>query len=266
MSAAISIYTVDAFANAPFSGNPAAVCVLSGPADSHWMQAVAAEMNLSETAFLYPEGEGYHLRWFTPKVEVDLCGHATLAAAHVLWTEGICTDDEIVFETRSGALTARREGESIVLNFPMDPPHATDAPKGLDKALGIHPEWVGRSHADLFVLLKKADDVRRLAPDMARVAALDCRGVIVTAHADTPGYDFISRFFAPGSGIDEDPVTGSAHCTLGPFWGARTNKDELLGYQASARGGEVGVRLVDDRVELVGRAVTVVRGALVNRP
>ena len=260
MSDAIPIYTVDAFANAPFSGNPAAVCVLSGPVDSHWMQAVAAEMNLSETAFLYPQKGGYHLRWFTPKVEVDLCGHATLAAAHVLWTEAGCTDEEMVFETRSGKLTARREGESIVLNFPMDPPHATDAPKDMDKALGVHPEWVGRSHMDLFVLLKDEHAVRGLTPDIARVAKLDCRGVIVTAHADTPGYDFISRFFAPGSGIDEDPVTGSAHCTLGPFWGARTNKDELLGYQASARGGEVGVRMVDDRVELVGRAVTVVRG------
>lgn len=260
------IYTVGAFAREPFTGNQAVVCLLEGPADARWMQRVAAEMNLSETAFLYPENGGYRLRWFTPTVEVALCGHATLASAHVLWTERVTTEETLRFETQSGSLFARREGEKVVLDFPFDPPHSTEPPAGLERALGAAPEWVGRGHTDLFVVLETAHQVRGLAPDLARVAGFDCRGVIVTAPSDTPEYDFISRFFAPQSGIDEDPVTGSAHCTLAPYWGARTGKTEMVGYQASRRGGEVGVRVGGDRVELVGQAVTVVRGALAVRP
>lgn len=258
-----TIFVVDAFADVPFAGNPAAVCLLTGEKDADWMQRVAAEMNLSETAFLIEHATGeWGLRWFTPKVEVDLCGHATLASAHVLWRECGVSADTLRFTTRSGLLTARREGESVCLDFPADPPAAAVPADTLIAALGVEPLWVGRGRDDLLVVLDSAERVRSLAPDMTRLASLDARGVIVTAAGDRPEYDFVSRFFGPGVGIPEDPVTGSAHCCLAPYWAARLGKSALWGNQASARGGVVGVELHGERVHLLGRAVTVLKGAL----
>jgi len=261
-----TIVQVDAFTDRPFAGNPAAVCVLPAPRDERWMRDVAREMNLSETAFLVRRDDGaYDLRWFTPAAEVDLCGHATLASAHVLWEDGHLTPHETArFHTRSGLLTATRTGDWIELDFPATPPKPTQPPADLARALGTEPLWVGSSRFDLLVLLRDERAVRELRPDIAALRELDARGVIVTAPAAGPeaGYDFVSRFFAPAVGVDEDPVTGSAHCALGPFWAERLGKDELVGYQASARGGIVRVRMQGDRVLLGGQAVTVMRGEL----
>jgi predicted PhzF superfamily epimerase YddE/YHI9 len=263
------LYQVDAFTGEPFAGNPAAVCLLSGGEDPEWMQAVAAEMNLSETAFLHPGGEPgrYRLRWFTPAVEVELCGHATLASAHVLWSEGLAgTGQPLRFDTASGPLAARPgEDGTIWLDFPATPAEPAGPPAGLLDALGGGPaRFVGRSRFDYLVELEDEAAVRGLAPDVRRLGELGCRGVIATAAAEgAGGYDFVSRFFAPGAGIDEDPVTGSAHCTLGPYWADRLGRAELTGHQASARGGQVRVRPRGDRVLLGGRAVTVLRGQLV---
>lgn len=269
------IYQVDAFTNRPFAGNPAAVCVLDGPAEVAWMRAVAGEMNLSETAFLHPEshpdGDGYRLRWFTPAVEEELCGHATLASAHILWSEGHVPQAQTIrFFTRSGLLTAVRRGEWIELDFPALPEIAQPAQPDLLAALGIAPATVrffGRSHLDYLVEVATAEAVRSLSPDFGPLRTIDARGIIVTAvddglSAPTGEVDFVSRFFAPADGIDEDPVTGSAHCCLAPFWARRLEKMEMIGYQASARGGEVRVRLAGDRVKLQGQAVTVLSGTL----
>ncbi len=259
----VPIYQVDAFADRPFAGNPAAVCLLSGPAEAAWMQRVAAEMNLSETAFLHPEEDGYRLRWFTPAVEVDLCGHATLAGAHVLWETGALKADEpAVFHSRSGVLTAARQGTAIVLDFPALPVEPCVCPPGLAEALGAVPTYTGQNGMDYLVAVESEADVRALRPDFVKLAKLPVRGVIVTSRSATAGYDFVSRFFAPAAGVPEDPVTGSAHCCLGPFWSVRLHKDDLRAYQASARGGAVEVRVRDERVHLIGRAVTVLRGEL----
>jgi PhzF family phenazine biosynthesis protein len=260
----VPLIQVDAFTDTAFSGNPAAVCLLPGPAEAPWMQAVAREMNLSETAFLYPEEGAYRLRWFTPAVEVDLCGHATVASAHVLWETGrVPGGTRIEFLTRSGLLSAERRGAWIELDFPAKPVVAAEAPGDLLAALGTEGRVVGRNQFDYLVEVDAEQTVRRLAPDSRRLATLPVRGVIVTSRSQGSGWDFVSRFFAPGSGIDEDPVTGSAHCALGPFWGERLGKRELVGYQASARGGVVRVRLAGDRVHLGGQAVTILRGELV---
>ena len=229
------------------------------------MRHVAAEMNLSETAFLVPCDDGFRLRWFTPTVEVDLCGHATLAGAHVLWEEGHLAAGAVArFHTRSGLLLAARRGEWIELDFPATPPEPAAAPAGLAEALGIRAVWTGRSRFDYLVEAESAAVVREMRPDFTALARAEARGVIVTSGADAPPYDFVSRFFAPAAGIDEDPVTGSAHCALAPFWGARLGKTEMTAYQASARGGVVKVRLAGDRVILGGQAVTVLRGELVD--
>jgi PhzF family phenazine biosynthesis protein len=267
------LYQVDAFTAEPFAGNPAAVCLLKGGEDAGWMQRVAAVMNLSETAFLRPDGAGvYGLRWFTPTVEVELCGHATLASAHALWTEGLAGRGQAVrFDTASGALTARPgEDGTIWLDFPVTPAAQVDPPSGLLEALGGGPAgFVGLGQFDYLVELADEAAVRGLVPDVRRLEGLGDHGVIVTAAAGagpgsgSAGYDFVSRYFAPAAGIDEDPVTGSAHCTLGPFWAARLGRDELTGFQASRRGGLVQVRPEGDRVLLGGRAVTVLRGQLV---
>ncbi|MBP6470303.1 MAG: PhzF family phenazine biosynthesis protein [Chloroflexi bacterium] len=257
------VYQVDAFTAVPFSGNPAAVCLLTNPAEQDWMQHVAKEMNLSETAFLVPAADGYQLRWFTPTVEVDLCGHATLASAHVLWeTKRLLPDQEARFFTRSGLLTAVRANAWITLDFPAKPEQPTAVPPGLVDALGVVPVYVGRNAFDYIVEVASETAVRTLQPDFAALRTLGVRGVIVTSQAETTGFDFVSRFFAPGSGIDEDPVTGSAHCCLGPFWAKRLGLTEFTAYQASPRGGVVGVQLVGDRVLLRGQAVTVLRGQL----
>jgi predicted PhzF superfamily epimerase YddE/YHI9 len=263
------LYQVDAFTAEPFAGNPAAVCLLARgePADPGWMQRVAAEMNLSETAFLRPGAEpgAWGLRWFTPAVEVELCGHATLAAAHVLWSEGLAAaGEELWFATLSGPLGARPGEDGVVwLDFPATPAEPVDPPDGLLDALGGGPaRFVGRGRFDYLVELAGEADVRDLAPDVRRLAGLGSRGVIVTAAGGSAGYDFVSRYFAPAAGIDEDPVTGSAHCTLGPFWAERLGRVELTGFQASRRGGLVRVRPQGDRVLLGGQAVTVLRGRL----
>ncbi len=260
----IQIYQVDAFADQPFRGNPAAVCLLTEPMAAEWMQAVAAEMNLSETAFLQREDAGFRLRWFTPAVEVDLCGHATLASAHVLWEAGHLWPQEAAqFYTKSGLLTARRVEGDIELNFPAVQAEVVDAPAELLAALGVTPRYVGRNKFDYIIEAASADEVRALQPDHALLRTLPVRGVMVTAPGDDGQYDFVSRFFAPGSGIDEDPVTGSAHCCLTPYWARKLGKEEMTAYQASPRGGVVRVILQGDRVLLRGQAVTVMRGVLV---
>lgn len=261
----VKMFQVDAFTDEPFKGNPAAVCVLPGPRDEVWMQAVAAEMNLSETAFLNEKEDGFGLRWFTPTAEVELCGHGTLSSAHVLWEVGLLsTGEEARFHTLSGLLTAVRKGKEIVLDFPATPPTEIDPPPGLAEALGAIPRYVGKTRFDYLVEVESDDEVRGLKPDFGRLVELEARGVIVTSRAESDQYDFVSRFFAPAIGIDEDPVTGSAHCCLGPFWSKRLGKDELVAYQASRRGGTIRVRVEGERAHLSGQAVTVLSGELVD--
>jgi len=259
------IYQVDAFTDRPFAGNPAAVCLLKESADDNWMQNVAAEMNLSETAFLVPQADGYNLRWFTPAVEVDLCGHATLASAHVLWETGqLASDEEARFHTKSGLLTAVFSQNWITLNFPAKPETPADTPPGLAEALGVEPVYVGKNAFDYIVEVESETAVRAITPNHATLRTLPVRGIIVTARAETEGLDFVSRFFAPGSGIDEDPVTGSAHCCLGPFWASKLGETDFTAYQASPRGGLIRVSIIGDRVLLQGQAVTVLQGKLLN--
>jgi PhzF family phenazine biosynthesis protein len=267
----LPIVQVDAFTSEPFAGNPAAVCILPEPRDAAWMQNVAREMNLAETAFLVRQADGFDLRWFTPAVEVDLCGHATLASAHVLWeSEHLKLSEQARFHTRSGLLTADRRGEWIEMDFPATPDEPADAPPQLAEALGVKPRYVGRSKFDYIAELDSESAVRNVKPDFKRLGEISARGVIVTARAEQLGveksaFDFVSRFFGPQSGIDEDPVTGSAHCCLAPFWAARLGKKELLAYQASARGGVLRLRLEGSRVILGGQAVTVLRGELLDQ-
>jgi len=255
---------IDAFADQPFRGNPAAVCLLDRERDEKWMQNVGAEMNLSETAFLLPKNDGWSLRWFTPSVEVALCGHATLASAHALWEENLLAPGETAkFHTKSGLLTARQRDSLIELDFPATPEEKTEAPADLLQALGIaSPRYVGRDKFDFLVEVGSEDELRRLKPNHAALRQIPVRGVIVTSRASNGEYDFVSRFFAPGSGVDEDPVTGSAHCRLAPYWSERLGKKEFVAYQASPRGGVLRVRLDGDRVKIAGRAITVLRGEL----
>jgi predicted PhzF superfamily epimerase YddE/YHI9 len=260
------LFIIDAFTDRPFAGNPAAVCLLADRwPDDRWMQSVAAEMNLAETAFAYRRPDGvFPLRWMTPLAEVDLCGHATLATAHVLWQTGAADPGEVIrFDTRSGILTATRRGDEVELDFPATPAEPADPPPGLLEAVGAAPRFVGRTRFDYLLELGSASELRTLRPDFRRLAGVDCRGVIATAPSDDRKFDFFSRFFAPAVGIDEDPVTGSAHCCLAVHWAKKLGKAQLTGYQASARGGVVRVAVVGDRVKLGGRAVTVVRGELV---
>jgi len=272
----VPIYIVDAFTDQPFSGNPAAVCLLDGPASEGWMRWVAAEMNLSETAFLHPEDEGWRLRWFTPRVEVDLCGHATLASAHVLATRsGVpVRDPPLRFHTRSGLLEASESDRLISLDFPSLPAGPADPPETLLAALAAdgpapRPEATGYNGTDWLIQLPDEGAVRALSPDFRALGAENCRGIIVTApagartRAEQPEADFVSRFFGPAVGVDEDPVTGSAHCALGPWWAKRFGKDWVTGRQVSARGGTVRVHCRGPRVTLQGRAVTVLEGRIV---
>ena len=261
--AGIPILQIDAFADRPFAGNPAAVCLLEEERDSKWMQAVAAEMNLSETAFVRRIGDDFELRWFTPAIEVDLCGHATLASAHALWTEGVVNRDQSIrFHTKSGVLTCAKSDEFIELDFPATPAQEVEPPAGLFEALGIESAFVCKSKFDFLVVLDSEQVVRSLSPDFARLGRFPARGVIVSSQSENPQFDFISRFFAPCAGVDEDPVCGSAHCCLAPFWSERLGKSEMTAFQASPRGGVVRVRVNDDRVILGGQAVTVLRGEI----
>jgi PhzF family phenazine biosynthesis protein len=260
----LKIIQVDAFTNRPFTGNPAAVCILDEPPADWWMQDVAREMNVSETAFVLPHEEGYDLRWFTPTTEVDLCGHATLASAHVLWEDGHLDPAAAArFDTRSGVLTCTRGDGWIEMDFPAEPAKEVEAPEGLHEGIGAEPVWVGRNRMDLLVELPDEKQVRSLQPDLHALRRIEARGIIVTSRGIGAGYDFVSRFFGPRAGVDEDPVTGSAHCALAPYWSERLGRDELVGYQVSARGGKVRTRLRGDRVLLGGQAVTVLRGELV---
>jgi predicted PhzF superfamily epimerase YddE/YHI9 len=259
----VEIFQVDAFTDKPFSGNPAAVCILPEAADETWMQDVAKEMNLSETAFLVRQEDGYNLRWFTPAVEVELCGHATLASAHILWEQGLLAPDaEARFFTKSGLLSAVRKASWIELDFPAEPEEQTVIPETLFKALGADALYVGKNRFDYLLEFESAKTVREMTPDFTLLGAISTRGFMVTSRSDSSAYDFISRFFAPAFGVNEDPVTGSAHCCLGPYWAKKLGKKELTALQASARGGVVKVRVGDDRVILGGQAVTVMRAII----
>lgn len=258
-------YIVDAFTKGdePFTGNPAAVCLTAPSMDEARMRSLAAEFNLSETAFVEELKNVYGLRWFTPTVEVDLCGHATLASAHVLFTAGLAEPDEdILFETRSGRLRARARSGLIEMDFPPGPAVEAASPEGLAGALGADILWCGRNGSDYLVELASAGEVRGLSPDFRALGRIPARGFIVTAPSDDQAFDFVSRFFAPSAGIDEDPVTGSAHTALGPYWAERLGRTALTGFQASKRGGVVGVEVSGERVLLSGRVVTVARGEL----
>ncbi|MBS0658310.1 MAG: PhzF family phenazine biosynthesis protein [Verrucomicrobia bacterium] len=261
----LPLYQVDAFAPRAFGGNPAAVCLLAQPADEAWMKNVAMEMNLSETAFLHPEGGdgAWRLRWFTPAVEVALCGHATLASAHILWETGrVAAGETARFLTLSGPLEARQVEGLIEINLPAKQVEAAEPAEGLLAALGVQAVAVGRNQFDWLVEVASEEVVRQCQPDHARLRRLPARGVIVTARSSGGEFDFVSRFFAPGSGIDEDPVTGSAHSALGPWWGAKLGKTRLRAFQASARGGVLDLTVAADRVRMAGGAVTVLRGEL----
>jgi predicted PhzF superfamily epimerase YddE/YHI9 len=262
----MKIFQVDAFTDRPFAGNPAGVCLLDGEKPVDWMQSVAAEMNLAETAFVRRTGGTFGLRWFTPKCEVELCGHATLATAHVLWEQGIlAAGQNAAFDTMSGRLGAARDGEVIELDFPARPIAAATPPEGMLEALAaggppLRPLFCGVDEWNAFFELSSEDEVKRLSPDPRRLALSGCGSALVTARGRE--FDFVSRFFAPGVGIDEDPVTGVAHCYLAPYWAPRLGRAVLTGRQVSARGGTVRCRLAGDRVFLGGRAVTVIDGNL----
>src|SRR4029453_2298775 len=260
----IKIVAGDAFTDVPFAGNPAAVCVLPERRPDAWLRHVAREMNLSDTAFLVRRDDEFDLRWLTPSVEVDLCGHATIASAHVLWEDGhLPASAQARFHTRSGLLTADRRGEWIELDFPVNEAVAAEPPSSLLPALGVPaPAAVTKNVFDYLVEVQSETELRALRPDHASLRRIPVRGVIVTARPASPAFDFVSRFFAPGAGIDEDPVTGSAHTALGPYWGAKLGKTKMTAYQASARGGVVRLRLAGDRIVLGGQAVTVMQAAL----
>ena len=259
----LPICVVDAFAEKPFTGNPAAVVFLDGPRDDAWRQAVAAEFNLSETAFVEARGDAFALRWFTPAVEVELCGHATLAAAHSLWEAGrVLADREIRFETKSGTLTARRDGERIILDFPALPVRPAKPPPGLLAALADTPIAFAENTGVYLLEMDSEETVRRAAPDLAKWSTLTKKGLLLTAPARGKTYDVVSRCFFPGDGIPEDPVTGSAHCAIGPYWAERLGKSVLTAYQASKRGGILMLRVKEGRVELGGRAFTAWSGSL----
>jgi PhzF family phenazine biosynthesis protein len=260
----LTLFHVDAFTHTPFTGNAAAVCILDGPREDAWLQQVASEMNLAATTFLYPQEDGYNLRWFSAKVELELCGHGTLASAHILWEQGyLASDAQARFSTRGGFLTAKQDGDWIELNFPAKPEEAVELQPILEESLGVKPLYVGKSQLDYLVEFESEEVVRTIQPDFGQLATLPARGVIVTAATNTATeYDFVSRFFCPSVGINEDPVTGSAHCVLSPFWSKRLGRTQLTGYQASARGGVVRVQIDGDRVRLGGQALTVLRSEL----
>ncbi len=264
---AVTIVQVDSFTNKPFGGNPAGVCILPSAPAAEWMQAVACEMNLSETAFLWPTTDGFRLRWFTPAAEVELCGHATLASAHVLWEMGYARRGSLLqFHTLSGVLTAEQNQGWIELNFPAAPPKPAGAPPGLSRALKCEPNYIGRSAFGYIIEVDSEEIIRGLDPASGALLEAAAEGLIVTSRDEGDRYDFVSRVFAPAFGVPEDPVTGAAHCTLGPYWGARFGKEELMAYQASPRGGEVRVRIEGDRVRLGGQAVTVIHCLLLVDP
>ena len=272
-SAPVNVLQVDAFTDSPFGGNPAAVCILREAVATDWMQSVAAEMNLPATAFLYPIEDGYQLRWFTTAAEISLCGHATLASAHVLWHQGyLAATQEARFQTQSGLLTATQAEGWITLNFPCKPVDAiiSATPELLKSLRGLQPQYIGQTGStpgsNFLVELESEAYVRSLQPDFALMRTLPVQGVIVTAPSDDPAFDFVSRYFAPAVGINEDPVTGSAHCSLAPYWQAKLGKSNFSAKQISPRGGVLKVQCEGDRVLLSGQAVTVLQGTLFSTP
>jgi PhzF family phenazine biosynthesis protein len=264
---AVPIYQVDAFTDMPFTGNPAGVCLLEKAAPEAWMQSVAREMNLSETAFVYPVEDGFNLRWFTPEVEVDLCGHATLATAHTLFEARLLESHQAArFSTRSGWLTASLKDGWIEMDFPAIPITGEFSNPELDEILGVHSLAAWKSQFDCLVEVRSEAEVTAARPDFARLKSVPVRGVIVTSRSTTPQFDFVSRFFAPAVGVPEDPVTGSAHSVLAPFWAEKLGKSEMLAYQASSRGGILRVISLGERVAISGKAVTILRGELISLP
>lgn len=260
----MNIYIVDAFTDAAFKGNPAAVVILNAEKDEQWMQKVAYEMNLSETAFLIQLNDGFNLRWFTPTVEVSLCGHATLASAHILWTTGqVSQDEEIVFYTKSGVLTAKRNDGWIDLDFPSEPVRSCETPQLLVEGLGAAPSFVGKNDFIYLVELDSEAVVRNLQPDFAMLARIPIDGIVVTSRADSEEFDFVSRCFYPASGTNEDPVTGSAHCCIAPYWQQKLAQDEFVALQCSERTGVLRIKVNGERITLTGQAVTFMQGRLV---
>lgn len=261
-----SVVQVDAFTNTPFAGNSAAICVMDGPADEHWMQQTAIEMNLSETAYLYPEEDGYRLRWFTPGTEVELCGHATVAAAHVLWQDGHVPKDETCrFHTRSGLLTAKLVDSRIQVSFPLETVEPAEDSEDIASALGATiVAWSKNRLGYLVVEVESESALRAMQPDFSALKSFPHNAYCVTCEADANDIDFVSRVFGPNLGIDEDPVTGSAHCVLGPYWADKLRKKTLIAHQASARSGDVQVEVGEDSVTLGGQAVTTMRGELLH--
>jgi PhzF family phenazine biosynthesis protein len=265
-AAQVEIHIIDAFTSEPFAGNPAAVCLLEDERSDAWLQAVAAEMNLSETAFLWRDDAAWRLRWFTPAVEVPLCGHATLASAHLLFETGRAAGEAVRFQTKSGELTAARREGGIELDFPAFRSEPVLLPLAVAAALGVTPvsasrvaRLIGESY---LVEVGSEREVRGARPDPRALLAAGAPSVILTTRSETPGFDFVSRYFAPGAGVDEDPVTGAAHCALAPYWAGKLGRPELVGFQASKRGGVVGVSARGERVALRGQAVTVLSGRL----
>lgn len=262
MKKAIPIYQVDAFTNELFKGNPAAICPLTHWLPDEILQAIAAENNLAETAFFVEEEDKIILRWFTPTTEVDLCGHATLAAAHVLIEEGYKGDSIPFFSPRSGFLPVRKEEDLLVLNFPVDQIVPTAITKELAACFNIVPTAAFKGKTDYLLVFDAEEQIRNIQPDMLAISTVPARGIIITAAGNDPDTDFVSRFFAPQSGVDEDPVTGSAHTTLAPFWNVQTGKEKMRAKQLSARGGQVQVNLLHDRVELGGQAALYLKGEI----
>lgn len=262
----IPLYQVDAFTDEMFKGNPAAVCLLMKPRETSWMQSVAREMNLSETAFVSQRKDGFNLRWFTPQAEVDLCGHATLSAAHVIWEAGVIpAEREIHFHTLSGWLAATMDRGWIELDFPSARPTVADVPEEYIKALGAEPEFCFRSGDKWLLEFPDESDIYEIKPDFVALRQYSGRGLIITARSEKPGIDFISRYFAPWIGVDEDPVTGSSHTILGPYWGEKLHKDHMIAFQASERGGVLRIHVSGERTYIAGQAVTVFSGELRDR-
>jgi PhzF family phenazine biosynthesis protein len=261
--ASMQIYQVAAFTEEPFHGNPAVVCFLSEPKNDGWMQSVATEMNMPVTAFLYKNDDHYSLRWFTSTTEIPICGHGTLASAHILYDlNHISREASATFMTKSGWLTANFNAGWIEFTFPSKPDQKTIAPKKLNQALGVKPTYVGKNHFDYIVEVEGEDVVKNLKPNIDIIAQMPVRGVIVTSVSNSNKYDFVSRFFSPAQGIDEDAVTGSAHCCLGPYWERKLNKSDFIAFQASSRGGILKIRVNGERVLLAGKAMTVLEGKL----
>lgn len=254
----LPLYQVDSFTDRQFMGNPAAVCLLDQARPEEWMRDLAAEMNLSETAFVLPQGDEFNLRWFTPTTEMDLCGHATLASAHMLWESGVVSPEkQIRFRTRSGILTITRQKEWIEMDFPARTTRPVSENEGVIDAIGAVPEEVYQSGDNLLFIYESEKTVRNLKPNFSALKTYAYHGVIVTSPADSPQFDFVSRFFAPAIGVDEDPVTGSSHCTLAPFWGERLRKVNMMAAQVSKRGGMLKLRVSAERVYISGQAVTI---------